>query len=321
MCNFGEVVPLHQESKVRIGQHAALRLLKNVSAPDAPSDPVLDLRGRFFDAVPELDRPDSLSRILELFGTDVPPSAAVARALESDEDLCHDALRVVSSPLFSEQLGVTSIRRAIAHFGQEMMIGLGAGLSVLGALRGVEEGSLGRRAVLNHAFLSASLVSRLSTREIDGGHATRVFAGFVHGVGLLVLGHAFAAEHRLLGRLHLANPGIPLQSLSRYATGIDYLQLGICLGQLWSLPEGVRVVLAEHCNPDYQGPYMEAVAVAFAANRLLRRQGIGFGSDTELRWTVLGALDVDADQLEPLAASIAARSAACDRLISGLRLA
>ena len=119
--------------------------------------------------------------------------------------------------------------------------------------------------------------------------------GLLHNFGILLIGHLFPPEFKMLNKLRESEPDSSMQDIEQQVFGMGSAQQFIALGhgsmgaillKMWGMPESTVKVAAMHQNFSYEGEYESEVKLVQLSNYLLAQYGIGDEP-----------LDVDANEL------------------------
>lgn len=227
--------------------------------------------------------------------------------VEQDPSLAAQLLRYANSPLYGYRGQVDSIRDVIARvLGYDLVMDIALGISVGRSFRNPSEGPLGLDAYWRHAVYCASLTQRLAER-MPSAHRPRpglaYLAGLLHNFGILLLGHLFPEDFRLLNEGLAREPGRPLLSLEDELIGVSHVELGAWLMQSWNMPDELVSAIGNHHDEEYAGSYAIYPNLVLLANRLLAAHQIGDEHSVDLPGDLLARLAItDADAHAALAA-------------------
>ena len=213
--------------------------------------------------MPELGR-----RILALQSDANAGAQQLAKIVQLDPSLAAQVIRYASSSYYSYTGRVTNIQEAIARvLGYDIVLNLALGLAAGRSFRIQEDGPLGLRCFWEHAVCSAVLVQKVGVILPDPIRPTAglcYLCGLLHDFGILLLGHLFPPEFKLLNNMASANPGQSVSELECRLLGMGqasdmlamgHARVGAWLMQAWKMPEALRTTLQEHHNADYRGNY------------------------------------------------------------------
>ncbi len=116
--------------------------------------------------------------------------------------------------------------------------------------------------------------------------------GLLHNFGILLLGHLWPDEFRLLNDAVAKHPAEPVPALERRLLGVTHAELGVWLMEAWGMPDELVSVVREHHNPEYDGPNSVYVWLTLIANRLLQGAGLGDERNEQLPTTLLAAMGI-----------------------------
>lgn len=246
--------------------------------------------------------PEMAQRILELRATNEPELKKLAEIVEVDPSLAAQVMRYARSPFFGYRGAVDSVRVAMSRvLGYDMVMNLALGIATARPFRTPKAGPLGLDAFWRHAVYSAALtqaISSLVPPEIRPPSGMAYLAGLSHNFGHLLVGHLFKEEFIMLNKLVEEHPERSVTSVELAALGIDHTEVGAMLMEYWKLPEEIVVAIREHHNENYHGPHAVYAQLVLIADRMLKRQGLGDASGTDLPAGIIGFLELSEYQLE-----------------------
>ncbi len=233
-------------------------------------------------ALPALPR--VASALLELRNDPNATPARLAELVAVDPSLSAQILRYARSAYFGYRGEVKDLTDAIHRvLGFDLVLNIALGLAAGRTFNNPEGGPLGLRAFWRHSAMAASLCRSLAQampREQRPNPGIAYLAGLLHDFGILVLGHLFRPEFTMLNRLAAAHPGVPVVALeqrlmsmgeARHVVGMGHARLGAWLMRRWELPEELEITLAQHHNPDYEGPHAAYPLLVLLSNHLIEQ--------------------------------------------------
>ena len=264
-----------------VGVDASARLRARREAEFLPDERTRACLERLY-ALPPL--PQVAAAVLQLQDDPNATPERLAELVAMDPSLAAQILRYARSAYFGYRGEVKDLTDAIHRvLGFEMVANIAVGLSAGGMFRNPEGGPLGLRAFWRHSALAACM-SRSLAQAMPVERRPRpglvYLAGLLHDFGFLVLGHLFVPEFTVLNRMAAANPDIPITALeqrlmamgeARHMVGMGNARLGAWLMRRWDLPDELVVTLAEHHNPDYDGPHADYPLLVLLSNHLIDR--------------------------------------------------
>jgi len=211
--------------------------------------------------MPELGR-----RILALQSDSNAGVQQLAKIVQLDPSLAAQVIRYASSSYYGYTGRITNIHEAIARvLGYDMVLNLSLGLAAGRSFRIPDDGPLGLTRFWEHAVCSAVLVQKLGailSPDMRPSAGLCYLCGLLHDFGILLLGHLFPPEFKLLNNMASANPGQPVSELESRLLGMGqardmlamgHARVGAWLMQAWKMPEELHTALLEHHNADYRG--------------------------------------------------------------------
>jgi len=94
-------------------------------------------------------------------------------------------------------------------------------------------------------------------------------AGLLHNIGLLWMSENLTEKTNIALEITNRDNSISTLSALRDTIGTDYCEAGEALGKAWTFPDILVTILKEHCNPDYNGPNEEYVALVRYATKMV----------------------------------------------------
>ncbi|VAW75817.1 hypothetical protein MNBD_GAMMA15-2501 [hydrothermal vent metagenome] len=231
--------------------------------------------------MPELGR-----RILELQADPNADARKLAEIVQLDPSMAAQVIRYASSSYYGYAGRVTNIQDAISRvLGYDMVFNLALGLASGRSFRVPDEGPLGLTRFWEHAVCTAAMVQHLGAALPEPIRPPAGFAwlcGLLHDFGLLLLGHLFPPEFRLLNKLAAAHPELTVDELEQGLLGmgeaqdllsLGHARIGAWLMDVWKMPDTLVVALLEHHNADYRGDYEVMVHLVQLGDALVRSMG------------------------------------------------
>lgn len=265
-------------------------------------------------------------KILQLTADEDASARELAGLIDRDPSLAAQIMRYASSALFNYQGQIPSVQDAITRvLGFDRVAHIAMGVAASRAFNVPRGGMLGLdnfwRHSLHCAFLCQAIADRKGHSAMEPGLA--YLCGLLHNFGLLLIGHLFPPEYRLLNRLREANPEQPLAALEKQVFGMGQAQdvltvghgaIGGILLKLWQLPDAAVKAAGVHQQADYQGAQADYVHAVQLANIILKQQGIGDEFNEEDPLSVAESLGLAEDDLTALVESTEAAAVELDAL-------
>lgn len=246
--------------------------------------------------------PKIAQEILQLSTNPYANASDLAAVVEQDPSISAQLVRYANSPLYAYRGQVESVRDVIARvLGYDLVLDIALGISVGKSFRNPADGPLGLRAFWRHALYTAALAQRLA-ELLDPLRRPRpgmtYLAGLLHNFGVLLLGHLFPEEFRVLNEAVRQDPQAPLTELEQRLLGVSHMEIGVWLMQAWSMPDEVVAAIREHHNEEYDGSHAQYANLVLLANRLLARLDVGDEALGELPGGLLARLGLSAEDAE-----------------------
>lgn len=255
--------------------------------------------------------PQTALRILQLRDDPDATVDQLCALVETDPALAAQVVRFARSAFFGYRGRIDTIHDAVLRvLGFDLVVNMSLGMSAVQTFQVPATGPLGLKAFWRHAAYSAALSQQLA-RQLPARQGVKpglaYLSALLHNVGFLLMGHLFRPEFVMLNRLASANPEVPVTHLEGQVLpmgeagrvlAVGHPRLGAWLMHAWNMPEEVVTSIAQHHNPDYDGPHASYAALVLLADRLTRRLGLGDGDCRDLPEPTLARLGLSAVDVE-----------------------
>ncbi len=244
-------------------------------------------------------------KIIEMVNDPAVTAKQIASVVELDPSVSAQIIRYSASPYYGYQGQIDSIQTAITRvLGFDLVCNLALGIASSQAFTIPKDGPLGMRMFWRHSLYSAILSQTIAKKlkgRFDVNPEKAYLCGLLHNIGVLLIGHLFPPEFKMLNKMVTKQPETPLHELEKRVIAMGQAQTVIAMGHdkigawllgRWQIPEEVVTCCAEHNNAQYQGDHDIYVRILQASNYLLAHEGIGD----------MGA--VADDQVSPLAGAL-----------------
>ena len=230
--------------------------------------------------------PEVGSQLIALKGKEDVEIADLVPLIEADPVISAKVVAYASSPFFSYQGKLDSIKEAVYHvLGLDMSMNIALSLAVGNQFQGPIKGPVGAFSVWSHsiycAVLSQAIASKIKNQQ-DLKVGTAYLYGLLHNVGYLALGHMFSDEFTTFNKTVQSETDAPLSELERNVLGATHTKAGSLLMSSWEMPEEYGVIMQNHHNSEYTGPHQVYTHISYIANALLKSADIGDASDVVL---------------------------------------
>lgn len=258
--------------------------------------------------------PETAVRILHLTSDPDSDVFQLAELIEKDPSLSAQIMRYARSALFSYRGELTSIKDAInIVLGFDRVSRLAMGIASTKAFSIPSSGPLGLSKLWQHALYCGVLSQALALladpdKGLDDKDA--YLNGLLHNFGILLIGHLFPPEFKMLNKLRESEPEASMAEIEQQVFGMGGAQDFIALGhgsmgaillKMWGMPESTVKVSAMHQNYAYEGEHADQVRLVQLANYLLAQHGIGDEPIDADVSSLFEALAIDPDKALALA--------------------
>lgn len=235
--------------------------------------------------------PPMAYKIIEMVGDADTTAEDLASVVELDPSIAAQVVRYACSPYFGYRGSIDSVQDAIARvLGFDLVSNIALGIASSQAFNVTREGPLGLEAFWRHSLYCA-ILSQMIARKTQNTNAVNpakaYLCGLLHNLGVLLLGHLFPPEFKLLNKMAEKHPQNALRDIEKRVMGLGkaqqlfalgHAQIGAWLLERWHLPEEVVACCAQHNNQVADGEYQTYISIVQASNQLLAREGIGDGA-------------------------------------------
>lgn len=273
--------------------------------------------------------PETAVRIMHLTSDPESDVFQLAELIEKDPSLSAQVMRYARSALFSYRGELSSIKDAVnIVLGFDRVAQLSMGIASSKAFNIPQHGPLGLEKFWQHSLYAGVLCQALALMaspdlEIDERDA--YLAGLLHNFGVLLIGHLFPPEFKMLNKLRESDPEASMADLEKQVFGMGGAQEFISLGhgsmgaillKMWGLPNACVKSAAMHQTNGYEGDCEYYVCLVQLANYYLAQVEIGdevAAYDPESALEILG---LDEEKVEELVAACIEKCRSLDGMIS-----
>ncbi len=210
------------------------------------------------------------------------PNASVkeiARVVEADQAITMKILRLINSSFYGLSRSVDTVHQAIVLLGSNTLKNVVISASVFKALGGAgADKTFNREAFWQHS-IGCGMIARFLGNQVGCGREEEGFiAGIIHDTGKVILDQHFHDKLTVvMQRVRLAR--VSFYQAESDTLGITHSELGAYLAELWSLPEKLVAVIAQHHRFDPAAQHASLVALVQVSDMLVRKYGVGSGGD------------------------------------------
>jgi putative nucleotidyltransferase with HDIG domain len=240
------------------------------------------------------DLPSLPAVVMELLGSieqeDVDISV-LAKKVSHDAALTAKTLRLANSSLYSLQVKVTTIQQAITFLGFQTTRNLITAAAVTGCFPSGRCPGFDDRAFWRHSIATAAC-ARVLARRMRFNQDYAFTAGLLHDIGRQVLVSCYPERYARVLALRTADDGALLDA-ERSELGVDHVDAGVALAELWNFSDTMRQAIAYHHAPETPGAGFLATIVHVAnavvhALDLAREEHELAPAVSSVAWTALG---------------------------------
>ena len=230
--------------------------------------------------------PEVGSQLIALKSQEDVEMSDLIQLIESDPVISAKIVAYASSPFFSYQGKLESVKEAIHHvLGMDMSMNIALAMAVGKQFQGPLKGPVGALSIWSHsvycAVLSQSIASKISNQPgLKPG--TAYLYSLLHNIGYLALGHMFSDNFSVFNKSIESDNEASLDTLEQNILGVSHTKAGGLLMVSWDMPEEFGIIVENHHNSDYSGPYEVYSHISYIANALLKSVDIGDASDVSL---------------------------------------
>jgi putative nucleotidyltransferase with HDIG domain len=241
-----------------------------------------------------VDLPSLPAVVMELLGSieqeDVDISV-LAKKVSYDAALTAKTLRLANSSAYSLQVKVTTIQQAITFLGFQTTRNLITTAAVTGCFPSGRCTGFDDRAFWRHSIATAAC-ARVLARRMRFNQDYAFTAGLLHDIGRQVLVSCYPERYARVLALRTANDGALLDA-ERSELGVDHVDAGVALAELWNFSDTMRQAIAYHHAPEAPGAGFLATIVHVAnavvhALDLAREVQELAPAVSSVAWTALG---------------------------------
>ena len=201
----------------------------------------------------------------------------IAKIVQRDPAMTLKILQLVNSAYFGLAQKVSTIDRAVAYLGTEVLKSLALGANVFSNTTVPEIEGFSLERLQATAVLRAKLARRFMTGRKGGDEAFT--AALIHDIGSLVLATALP---QLFGEVIRESDasGRPMYVVEKERFGITHAEIGAYLQGIWGLPFSIVQAAAYHHSPS-EAPSgdLEVLAALHVADALIDDRDGGVGAE------------------------------------------
>jgi HD-like signal output (HDOD) protein/prolyl-tRNA editing enzyme YbaK/EbsC (Cys-tRNA(Pro) deacylase) len=273
--------------------------------------------------------PETAVRIMHLTSDPDSDVFQLASLIDKDPSLSAQIMRYARSALFSYRGELNSIKDAVnIVLGFDRVAQLSMGIASSKAFNIPQYGPLGLEKFWQHSLYSGVLCQALALManpDLNIDERDAYLAGLLHNFGILLIGHLFPPEFKMLNKLRESDPEASMTDLEKQVFGMGGAQEFISLGhgsmgaillKMWGLPNACIKSAAMHQTHGYQGDCEEYVNLVQLVNYYLAQVGIGDELVEYDPEQALLALGLDEESVQELVVTCIEQCRSLDGMIS-----
>ncbi len=235
------------------------------------------LRSVIYTRIDELPTlPAVVPRILSLMEDPGADARKITEAISNDPAMTSKILKVANSAYYGFPQKITSLERAVALLGFNMVKSLALSVGVIRSLPSPALSGLFDIGNLWMHSLAVATAMRALAEDLgkDNDIESLFIVGLLHDLGKVLLAEFFPEE--FARALEGSDSDTPLDQSERNVIGMDHGQVGGMLLSRWKFPQPIVTAVSTHHVPGNQcTEWVEERAILLMADSLAREIGIG----------------------------------------------
>jgi putative nucleotidyltransferase with HDIG domain len=199
----------------------------------------------------------------------------IANNVRQDQVLSGKVLHMCNSAYFARRSKVSSIDTALVMLGEKTFLQMMLSASLESFFNDDQHGySLVKGGLFYHALGTALVAERIASfiGEIDPSIAYT--AGLLHDIGRVVLDQ-FVAKYSVKFYSAANDPTVNFLEFEKEILGMDHQEVGVALGNDWSLPEDLIDVIKNHHHPSEAETQPVLCAIVYLADLFMSKFQVG----------------------------------------------
>jgi len=228
------------------------------------------------DELPTL--PAVVPRVLSLLEDPGADAGKLTEVVSHDPAMTSKILKVANSAYYGFPQKITSLERAVALLGFNMVKSLAVSVGVIKSLPSPDlAGLFDVKGLWIHSLAVATAMRELAEQTVKFDDIESLFIiGLLHDLGKVLLCEFCPDEFARALEQSAAEPPLPLDQAERKTIGFDHGQVGGMLLSRWKFPAAIVSPISTHhmadeCPTDCAGPK----DILMIADSLVRDLGIG----------------------------------------------
>jgi putative nucleotidyltransferase with HDIG domain len=193
----------------------------------------------------------------------------IAKLISQDPGLAARVLRIANSPAYGLSAQITTITRAVAIVGTQLIRDLVLATSTISAFKDIPNELVSLENFWSHS-LYCGIAARLLAEQRGMKHAeTEFLAGLLHDIGQLVIFRKEPEAARRALLLSVEGPDdLALHKAEQAVFGFDHAQVGATLLRHWHFPDLLVACVENHHAPQEEQKFPIEVSLVHIANSI-----------------------------------------------------
>lgn len=193
----------------------------------------------------------------------------IAKLISQDPSLAARVLRIANSPAYGLSTQITTITRAVAIVGTQLIRDLVLATSTISAFKDIPNELVSLENFWDHS-LYCGIAARLLAEQRGMKHAeTEFLAGLLHDIGQLVIFRKEPEAARRALLLSVEGPDdLALHKAEQAVFGFDHAQVGATLLRHWHFPDLLVACVEKHHVPQEEQQFPIEVSLVHIANSI-----------------------------------------------------
>jgi putative nucleotidyltransferase with HDIG domain len=215
--------------------------------------------------------PQVALKVIRMIHQDDYTMKEIGSEIRRDQVISGRVLNLCNSAIMGLKTVVDSIDRALILVGEKRLLQLVITASVKSLFPQSSQGySLCKGGIFHHAVGTAMIAQELAAFTGRAAPDIAYTAGLLHDVGKIPLDQVMAANAPFFYRCTQEKGG-ELCETERLKFGVDHTEAGMQLGKLWTLPNNLINVIANHHQPEASIGDEELVTIVYLADLLMSK--------------------------------------------------
>ncbi|MBW2492245.1 MAG: HDOD domain-containing protein [Deltaproteobacteria bacterium] len=215
--------------------------------------------------------PQVALKVIRMIHRDDYTMKEVGNEIRRDQVISGRVLNLCNSAIMGLKTVVDSIDRALVLVGEKRLLKLVVTASVKSLFPQSFQGySLCKGGIFHHAIGTALIAQELAAFTEKVAPDIAYTAGLLHDIGKIPLDQVMTANAPFFYR-STQEKGHDLCEMERLKFGVDHTEAGMRLGKLWTLPNNLINVIANHHQPEASTEDEELVTMVYIADLLMSK--------------------------------------------------